>query len=269
MAFWLYLRTRMPQTIRFFYFGNQCPHNAYLLPRIKTIAWREGAMLHLYDLTEDEHVCAEYNIFSPVMLIVNDRYRWQGPFSREDVLAMLNDEDLAPRLEQVRVGTDTVIGDLVPITPDSILSTCEPCLRSDDVGICRGKADWVRTTLEEIGMDSLGYLHRVDGACVGGAEFLPSTKVPYPIPDKRKANAFLTCSYRSDETHDYRAHPLNALIDDLRNGGFDTLSVVSSDRLSFPNGPSSWFLDRGFVDRGILASEQLPESELHYLQLHL
>ena len=259
----------MSRNFKFFYFGNQCPHNAYLLPRIKTIAWKEGVMLHLHDLTGDERICAEYGIFSPAMLIVNDKHRWQGPFSKEDVMAMLNDEEIAPKLETASIGDEVVVGDLVPITPESILSTCEPCLQSDDVGICRGKADWIRSTLEEIGARNLGYLHMVNGVCVGGAEFLPSTKVPYPIPDKRAANAFLTCSYRSDEAHDYRSHPLEVLVDDLRAGGFDALSVVSSDRLSFPNGPSEWFLQKGFVDRGKLASERLPVSELHYLQLQL
>lgn len=182
---------------------------------------------------------------------------------------MLYDEEFVPRLHEAKIGDEVVAGDLVPVTPDTVLLTCEPCLSSDDIGICRGKAEWVRSSLDEIGAKNLGYLHVVDGRCVGGAEFLPSTKVPYPIPDKRKTNAFLTCSYLSDGKHDYRSHPLDALTDDLRRQGYDTLSVASSDCLVFPNGPSSWFRAKGFADCGKLASERLPRSEIHYLQLGL
>ncbi|MDH3364927.1 MAG: hypothetical protein OEM29_02825 [Thermoplasmata archaeon] len=259
----------MPRSFRFFYFGYQCLHNVYLLARIKTIAWKESVTLHLHDVSVDDSACEEYAIFSPTMLIVNDRYRWQGPFSNEEVLAMLYDEDFAPRQSRANIGGKVVKGDLVPITPDSVLSTCEPCLRSCDTGICRGKAEWVKEMLEDINADHLGFLHMVDGGCVGGAEYLPSTKVPYPIPNKRDKNAFLTCSFASDDEHDYRTHPLNALVEHLRESGYDTLSVASSDELTFPNGPSKWFLEKGFVGCGILASEQLPRSEIQLLQLRL
>ena len=259
----------MPRSLKYFYFGYQCPHSAYLLARIKTIAWNEGAALQLYDISEDPRICEEYDIFSPNMLIVNDQYRWQGPFTKDDVLAMINNEEPTPRLLEAKMGTEIVAGNLVPITPDSVLSTCEPCLQSDDIGMCRGKAEWVESLLRETGADCLGYLHMLDGKCVGGAEFLPSISVPYPIPDKRKTNAFLTCSYLSNSEYDYRSHPLNALVTDLVRLGYDTLSVVSSDRLAFPNGPSNWFVSKGFVDRKKLAEERLPESELHYLQLSI
>ena len=259
----------MPRNLKFFYFSYQCPHNAYLLARIKTVAWREGVALRLHDISIDKEACIEHSIFSPTMLIVNDKYRWQGPFSKEDVVAMLNDDDFVPAIREAAVGTEVVKGELAPITPESVLCTCEPCLLSDDVGICRGKAEWMANVLEEMGAESLGYLHMVDGRCVGGAEFLPSTMIPYPIPDKRDGNAYLTCSYVSNELRDFRSYPLKALVADLPEKGYDTLSVVSSDRLAFPNGPSSWFISKGFVDCGKVAVERLPESELHYLQLRL
>lgn len=35
----------MTLDLKFFYLGNQCPHNCYLLARIKTLAWQEWMTL--------------------------------------------------------------------------------------------------------------------------------------------------------------------------------------------------------------------------------
>jgi len=259
----------MPNDLKFFYFGYQCPHNAYLLARIKTIAWQERIKLHLFDVSNDEETCRKYNIFSPTMIIVNDRLRWHGPFSKERILEMIESEELEPVPYVVDQSDDVVHGELVPITPDSVPKTCIPCINVDDKGLCMGKSEWVGDMLKETGLKNLGYLHMLGGKCVGGAEFLPSKKVPYPIPDKRKDNAFLTCSYLSNEDKDFRTHPLEKLILDLGSSGFKTLSVAASEKVVFPNGPIDWFTRKGFEDKGVLFEEELHEATIHYLQLRL
>jgi len=259
----------MARDLKFFYFGYQCPHNAYLLARIKTIAWQESVRLHLFDITNDEETCRRFSIFSPTMTIVNEKYRLHGPFTREKIVAMLEDEDTAPRGYRVNQSDEVVRGELVPITPESVLQTCGPCINSEDQGLCRGKSEWVSEMLKGTGLQNLGYLHFYDGRCVGGAEFLPSKRVPYPIQDKSDGNAFLTCSFISDERLDYRTHPLERLIDDLASGGMSTLSVAASEDVVFPNGPVEWFTKKGFVDKGMLAEEKLHEARVHYLQLQL
>lgn len=259
----------MPIDLKFFYFGYQCPHNAYLLARIKTVAWQERAMLHLFDISNDEETCRKYNIFSPTMVIVNDRYRWHGPFTKEKLMAMIENEDIEPAPYAVNQSNDVVRGDLMAISPDSVLSTCAPCINTDDRGLCMGKSEWVRETLKTTGLKNLGYLHMVDGRCVGGAEFLPSKVIPYPIPDKRDDNAFLTCSYLSDEKKDYRTHPLERLVIDLRSSGFRTLSVAASEKVVFPNGPLDWFAKKGFEDKGVLVEEEMHDATIHHLQLRL
>jgi hypothetical protein len=255
--------------LKFFYFGNQCPHNCYLLARIKTIAWHEHVPLKLYDLTEDPGKAEEYRIFSPNLLIVNDKYRLHGPFTNDRVHSMLDDEDIGPTRYVVRQSEDVVRGDLVPVSTDSVLQTSSACVDSQDRGLCRGKSEWVRDTLFSTLLKHLGYIHRFDGRCVGGAEFLPSLIVPYPVPDKREKNAFLTCSYMSDEKHDYKTHPLEALERDLAEWGFDTLSVAASSAVVFPNGPSEWFVKKGFVNKGLLVEEDLHGAEVHYYQKRL
>ncbi len=259
----------MPNSLRFIYFGYQCPHNAYLLARIKTLAWKESVPLHINDISEDPGLCERYRIFSPTTLIVNDMDRLLGPFTNEEVLALLYDEDM-PAEEGVPMQSDAVVrGTLEPITPESVLSTCAACLRSNDSGLCRGKAEWTRAMLGRSNANHLGYLHFMEGRCVGGAEYLPSIDVPYPIPDKRATNAFLTCSFRSDGDADYRTYPLDRLREELPGLGFDTLSVVSSTRTRFPNGPVEWFEGKGFEARETLAHEDLHDTDLVYMQLRL
>ncbi|MEW5748215.1 MAG: hypothetical protein AB1793_05435 [Candidatus Thermoplasmatota archaeon] len=260
---------QVPRSLRFFYFGNQCPHNGYLLARVKTVAWRESVTLHLHDVTGDDALCAQYRVFSPQMLIVNDRHRLHGPFSSERVVALLDDEDTGPVPFAVRQGGDVVRGDLVPLTPDSALSTCHTCAGSPDPGLCRGKAEWVAQMIGDSGLPHLGYLHMAEGRCVGGAEFLPSRLVPYPIPEKGPKDAFLTCVYASDEAHDYKAHPTERLLSELGPLGFDTVSVAASTDGVFPNGPAAWFGRFGFEDRGLLVREEMHGADIHLLQMRL
>jgi hypothetical protein len=251
------------------YFGNQCPNNGYLLARIKTLAWKEFVPLHLHDVTDDERICKEYRLFSPQLLIVNDRYRVLGSFSKEQVLALLEDELQETSRSEPPNGDDIVRGTLIPIDSESALSTCRPCTGTDDAGLCMGKSEWVRETLKKTGTEHLGYLHIVDGACVGGAEFLPSRMVPYPIPDKGDGDAFLTCVFRTDRVFDFRTHPLERLIEELGRVGFSTVSVVASDSTLMPNGPAAWFEKKGFEDRGVIGTEEMVGAEMHYLRMVL
>jgi hypothetical protein len=259
----------MPMNLKFFYFGNQCPHNCYLLARVKTIAWQEHVPLQLFDLTEDPSPCEKYRIFSPNLLIINDKYRLHGPFTKDRVHALLDDENTEPLDCSVRQSDVVVRGDLRPITAQSVLSTSDACAGVDDEGLCRGKSEWVGRVLKENGLKHVGYLHFLDGKCVGGAEFLPSNIVPYPIADKHPDDAFLTCSYVSNDKKDYRTRPLERLIEDLKAWTFRTLSVAASVDSVFPNGPTKWFEKKGFEDKGLLIKEEMHGAEIHYLQLRL
>lgn len=259
----------MTLDLKFFYFGYQCPHNAYLLARIKTIAWQERVKLHLFDVSNDEETCRKFSIFSPTMIIVNDRRRWHGPFSKETILELMENDEFQPVAQSVNQSNDVYKGNLVPITPASVLETCVPCISMEDKGLCMGKSEWLAEMLAATGLKNLGYLHFRAGRCVGGAEFLPSKRVPYPIPDKKDDNAFLTCSFLSDESKDFRTYPLERLIEDLRKSSFKTLSVAASEKVVFPNGPMDWFTRKGFEDKGVLFEEELHGATIHYLQLKL
>ena len=239
------------------------------MTRIRRFAAQKDVPLRLMDISQDEGICQRLRIFSPNMLLVNHKHRLHGPFSLEKVRAMVEDEVIEPEGYEVEQSADVTKGELVPLTSESVLSTCRPCMGSDDETLCRAKSEWIGAVIKSLRLGHLGYLHFLDGVCVGGAEFLPSENVPYPIPDKRHDNAFLTCSFLSDESKDYKTYPLMRLIDDLRGWGFRTLSVAASRDVVFPNGPLEWFENKGFVDTGVLVTEVLHKAEIHYLQLKL
>lgn len=203
------------RNLKFFHFGHQCPHNARLMTMIERFSDEQHVPFQAIDVSEHEDACRKFRIFSPNMLLVNDKHRLHGPITRTRLKAVAEDEEIEPIGYEVRQSHNVIRGSLVPLTPNSVLSTCRPCMGSDDESLCRPKSEWVRTALKSLGLKHLGYLHFCDGVCVGGAEFVPSENVPYPIPDKRRGNAFITCCYLSDEHRDYKTHPLARLIRDL------------------------------------------------------
>ncbi len=260
----------MARDLKFFHFGYQCPNNAYLIALIKTIAWHESVKLHLIDVTGDEETCRMYSIFSPTLVIVNDRHRWHGPFTKDKIIAMLEaDDDIEPEPRRVSQGRDIVRGDLIPITSKTVLDTCTTCTGTEDRKLCYGKGEWVGDMMRSTGLPHLGYLHLVDGGCVGGAEYLPSRSVPYPIPGKSNDAAFLTCSYVSHSEKDFKTHPLERLVRDLADQGFKTLLVAASEEVVFPNGPAEWFEEKGFMDKGVLMREELHGAAVHLMSLDL
>ena len=117
--------------------------------------------------------------------------------------------------------------------------------------------------------EHLGFLHFCEEKCAGGAEFLPSGLIPYPIPGKGERTAFLTCLFLSDENKDYKSYPLQALAEHLRGRGFKSLLAIASEDVVFPNGPLWWFLDQDVVDRGEVFYEPADQARMHLVEMPL
>ncbi|MCL0059700.1 hypothetical protein M1O20_04345 [Dehalococcoidia bacterium] len=169
----------------------------------------------------------------------------------------------------VNQSTNIVKGKLVPITAETVEQSCEPCFGTDEKHLCSGKRDWVTMMLARAKSEHLGFLHFYKGKCVGGAEFLPSDLIPYPIPGKAESVAFLTCVFLSDENKDYKSYPLEALIEHLRARAFKNLLAIASEDVVFPNGPLWWFLAQGFVDKGKLFYEAEAHARMHLVEMPL
>lgn len=251
--------------LRFLHFGMQCPHHERLV-QIVTEAGRESEVIpEISDFSGRPDLCKDYHIYSPTLLVVNGRYRWNGPFNRQNVLDLLNDAPPVRPLYAPGTGTVEFSGELVMIAADTVEATCETCFGADDRSLCRAKSGWVSDILRRTGLPHLGFLNMDGGRCVGGAEFLPIEEVPYPIPGGKSGDAFITCSYATQPEFDFKSQPLRRLLAFLKEAGFRRVFMVASMGVVFPNGPMEWYLARGFNDLGKLAYEEDEHAELHLL----
>lgn len=251
--------------VQFLHFGMQCPHHERLIQTVREAAGAAGLKPEISDFTGRPDLCASYTIFSPTLLIVNEKYRWNGPFSRQNVLDLLEDAPPVRPLYAPGIGTAEFTGTLVPIAAETVEATCETCFGSDDRNLCRAKAEWVCGILRRTGLPHLGFLNMDGARCVGGAEFLPIEEVPYPIPGGKPGDAFITCSYATQPDFDYKSQPLRHLLAFLKESGFRQAFMVASVGVVFPNGPIDWYQARGFKDLGKVAYEEDEHAELHLL----
>ena len=104
-------------------------------------------------------------------------------------------------------------------------------------------------------------MHLDDNKVVGGAEFVPSPKVPYAVP-KEANTAFLTCIYHSSTEWDYKVYPLYALEKKLSNK-YNRVIAICDEIGTFPNGNVAWFKMQGYEDLGLISVEE------DYCRLHL
>lgn len=253
-------------SLKFFHFGMQCPYNQRLIELLKEVCPATNCTLQIFDIAENHELARTYQIYGPNLLIVDDQYRWNGPFSRDVLASLIKGEKPARAAYKVQVGANEFKGRLLELNERSVLYTCYACFLRDDHSLCQTKAEWVQKIMRQTGLPHLGYLNMDGERCVGGAEFLPAALVPYPILGLQPNDAYITCSFLTHEDYDYKSYPLRALLDHLKNGGYGRALIVAATEVQFPNGTVAWYCERGFSDLGHLAYEETEHADLHLLE---
>ena len=254
--------------IDFFFWGDQCPHNLLIRDRLKELRDNDTYNLNLVDISQDFKIAEDLNIYSPNLIIFDDAYRWNGPITIEIIRDFKKGIKPDRKPYFVEPSRHRITGELKPLTEDTVGDSYKPCAPSHGRSCCAPKSEWIRSIKDQNKLDSLGYLHYVDEVCVGGAEFVPSLIVPYPIP-RDKHIAFLTCVFISDDQADYKSHPLSQLEKALPAMGYDEVLIIASEEVVFPNGPLSWFIERGYKDQGIVFIEKSDHATMHLLRKSL
>lgn len=251
--------------IDFYYWGDQCPHNSRMRHLLSSLDSSEYHV-NFYDITDDYQTAKKLNIFSPTLMIFNDELRWNGPITI-DIIKKISKGDIPiAQPYHIEVSNNLIVGSTKLLTEETVVDTCTPCLAGKEY--CYDKSKWIKKIKEDFGINHLGILHYWKKKCVGGAEYVPSLIVPYPIP-KGKDSAFLTCLYLSDENADYKGYPLKILEAELLKFGYKTLVAIVSDKVVFPNGTLKWFMDRGYVDLGELYYEERDFARMHLVKKYL
>lgn len=254
--------------IDFYYWGDQCPHNSKMKKLLENLNRPEDCKVNIFDISNDFDAALGKNIFSPTLSIFNDDLRLHGPIKKDRIEEILNGDKPLPMQYKVEMNTNIIMGELRDITEETIFDTCKPCALTWDRTICSDKAAWIKNIRTKFNLPHLGKLHYLDNECVGGAEFVPSVIVPYPIPRSNDA-AFLTCVFLSDDTADYKSFPLQSLEKELPKLGYNSLMAIASEESCFPNGPLEWFLERDYIDLGQLYHENMHIASMHLVKKSL
>lgn len=249
--------------IDFYYWGDQCPHNCKMRELLDSFSNDSRCTINCYDISKEKNSAKNLNIFSPNMVVINDKIRLHGPISKNKIEDILNDIMPNPKPYVVEMSNEIIKGKIKDITEDTILDTCMLCASSEKKNYCKDKGKWIKNIVKSFNLPHLGKLHYLNDVCIGGAEFVPSLIVPYSIPKSEDA-AFLTCSFGTSEEGDYRSYPLQLLEEELPSLGYKAIFTIASEDTPFPNGTLNWFLNRGYADLGFLVNE-----EMHFARMHL
>lgn len=241
-------------TIDFYYWGAACPLNVEMLALLEEYRGRLEVASH--DIGTDFGLAGRLNMFYPTLTVVNDRFRFFSPIGRAFLECLCRGELPVEKPYRPVLGRVPRVGKILPITSESyeLASVC--------VGHagCSGCPEKVRF-LRRMGLELFGFMNVVEGRMVGGAEYVPSICVPYPIP-REEGQALITCVYLSDGVYDYKSAPLEALERYLAEQ-YESALVISDEQGVFPNGDLGFFKRHGYEDLGIVAREE------GYCTLHL
>ena len=241
--------------ITFYYWGSQCPVINETIELLNS--YKNQVELEYIDFSQDTNIATSQRIYFPFLTVFNDEKRWFSPLKASTIDGFIRGESIHERPYIIEQGTEVFTGELIELNDSNFDLVSESCTLSNCKTSCQKK----RAFLAENVADFYGVLH-VDGSrVVGGVEYMPSLNVPYPVP-KGETVAFITCVYHSSTEHDYKTYPLLELEKKL-SGKFDEIIAITDHEGTFPNGTLEWFINYGFVDLGVVSSEE------NYCELHL
>lgn len=229
--------------ITFYHWGCQCPIIAEMLELFQCSAMDDVTCI---DITRQEKLAYEKQLYYPFLTIFNQQLYWYGPVTAAVLEGIRNGTITKEEPFIIEQSHEEKRGSLLPLTSDTLPLTSQGCTMCADCGQIKRKSDF----LASCGLTTFGLVHQLQGHIVGGAEWMPSNQVPYPIP-KDAHTAFLTCVYHSSEEADYKAWPLQCLEKELCKA-YRRIIVICDEKSTFPNGPKNWFEKHGYRDLGLI-----------------
>lgn len=251
--------------IDFYYWGYQCPYNYSNKKILEEVRDEHGIDVNFYELSENHSIAEAMNLYSPTMTIFNNGLRWSGPITHQLIKKYLSGEVLTRTPYIVKSENNEIVGELKQLTQETIEDINNLCCSRNCSRSSLFKEEWLQVIMDKYDLKNMGILHYLDGELVGGVEYVPSLEVPYKIP-KAEDIAYITCVYASHPVNDYKSYPLKELEKHLVENGFNKVYAVASEKVVFPNGPLKWFIDKGYVDLGILYYEENDGAYQHLVE---
>src|SRR6056297_3308479 len=107
--------------IDFYYWGSQCPHNDINKKILDAYTNDERYKINYHDISDDFKLAEKMNLFSPTLLVFNDKYRWNGPIKREQIEAFQKDEIPHRKPYKVNQSDNVIKGILKPLDEKAFL----------------------------------------------------------------------------------------------------------------------------------------------------
>jgi len=230
------------------HFGAQCPWYRWVIRQAQGAAQALKAEVVVRDVTVYPELAEEHRMFFPFMTVIDGKLRIPSPVRAEALAQMAREiPELKPTVPMA-YGHRAARCEVQALTPDNVKATIPLCIAGVEPIADREKARWARDVLRKSRTTLFGFIAYKDGEAKGAVEYLPSHLVPYPLPQKDPSIAFITCIYPTEPASDYKSPVLEKLLDHLRVEGYRRLQVIAGRRTPFPNGPTAFFREHGFIE---------------------
>jgi hypothetical protein len=233
------------------HFGAQCPWYQWVIEQATQASAEVGGSVDVIDVTDDFAVAHKYRLFSPFMTVINDAIRVPAPIAAKQLVALTRNRPAIQPAANGSWGSQKRPERIERLQVDNLRDICPLCLTLDDEerqASCSAKQHWL-AQLATPG-EALGLVAYEGGQAVGAVEYLPASRIPYPVRGKEPDKAFLTCLYSTPHSattdgFDCRGYLLEELVRYLE-GRYQAVQVIAGRRTAYPNGPSGLFAAYGF-----------------------
>ncbi len=252
-----------PHSYRMLHFGDQCPWRQWVVEQAKEAAQKTVGAVEVLDISDHPKIARHYRLFFPFMTVIDEKYYIPSPTPAEQLVKIAQGgitlEPLVIRPSAPEAHAEMV----VPLTAENIGDTCCLCIPPELTAGCRAKQAWAHKVADKASQGILGFAAYQGRNVVGVVEYLTSIVIPYPLPEKDPTLAFITCVYSNEDqgAADYRGQVLDRLLEYLPSQGFRKVQVIAGQRTAYPNGPTPFFVTRGFEEVKTLGAIVLGDGE--------
>lgn len=239
--------------IDYYYWGSMCPVSAEM--RCLLREYKDIISIQFHDITNDFETAKKCQMYFPFLTIVNDEKRYYSPLSKEFLEMLITGVMRSEEPYVIPLGRTRKCVQIVPIKKGNY-AKASFCTGGKHCTGCNEKIQMYLDIPDGI----IGYMNIDGDKLLGGAEYYPSLQVPYDII-KGEDIAFITCSYMSDETYDYKSEPLHVL-ETYLSQQYKKVVVISDEIGTFPNGDILFFKEQGYKDEKVLYEDA-------YCKLHM
>lgn len=215
-----------------------------------------GGVIEVTNVSDKPELAEHYRLFFPFMTVIDAAIRLPSPTPAERLVKIAKEGISSKPTVFQPSGTPSQAEKVAPHTIENISDVCPLCFPNSETTGCQAKQVWASIIKDNIRGTTLGFVAYNGRKAVGAVEFLPATVIPYPLPMKESAIAFITCLYSPHDSFgtdqgegpDYRGQVLDRLLDYLPGQGYKKVQVIAGRRTPYPNGPVQFFLSHGFKE---------------------